>query len=175
MNQAFKRSAADYLTAVNFLSSRTTLSCTELDTGGSSFYGEIIDLATYPGFETAVLIVGARDYTASSNVSSSQEAIFTAHWVTDTSSAFGGSTTLGSTYTISLKPSSAQSSEEGCLVCPVSLHSSGAYRYIRALLTIERASGDGDGPNFGAVYVLTGRDQNPTTHNVQQGGTPSTA
>jgi len=179
MNLGFKRSGADFLTFVPFHSSISTLTATEYDTGaGSSFYGNTIDLQTYSGYETAILAYAIRDYTISSNVSSSQELVVTAHWVTDTSSAFGGSTTLGSTFTMSIKPTSAQSSEEGVFVCPVNLNDAGCYRYVRALLTIERASGDGDGPDSPrGMYILMGRDQNPTSshHNVQYGGAPSTA
>jgi hypothetical protein len=174
MNQAFKRSGYHALTFVNFLSSRTTLSCTEYDTGGSSFYGQTIDLQTYSGYESAVCIVGALDYTLSSNVSSSQETNLSAHWVTDTSSAFGGSTTIGSTFVLGLKPSSAQSSEEGVLVVPLNINNTGCYRYIRCLVVVERSSGDGDGPVIAPVYILMGRDQTPTTHNVQVGGAVTT-
>lgn len=180
MSQGSMRSGADGLTFHPFcssaLSTSNVLYSSLNDTGpGSSIYGNIIDLQSYSGFQTCVVAMGVRGYQASSNVSSSQEAILTGHFVTDTSSAFGGSTTLGSTFTLSLKPSSAQSSEEGVFVASVNLNDAGCYRYLRAIVTVELTSGDGETVTISPVYILTGRDTAPTTHNVQFGGVPSTA
>jgi hypothetical protein len=166
MNQGYKRSGADFLTFVPFCSSADTMLNSSVDdTGGSSHYGNVIDLQTYSGYETAIAAIGVRMLA----LSSALDATVTAHWVTDTSSAFGGSTTLGSTFTLTLKPSSAQSSEEGVLTASVNLNDAGVYRYVRCLVVADMTSGDGDTMTLAPVYVLSGRDQHPSTQNVMIG------
>ncbi len=174
MNQAYLRSGADYITFVPFNSCQSSLTCTEYSTGsGTTLTGKAVDLLTYPGYQTAICAVGIRDYTIAQSTNSSEQPVLTAYFQTDTSSGFGGSTTLGSTFTMNLMASSAQSSEEGVLVASVDLNRSDCYRYIRACVVVERSSGDGDGPMVAPVYVLSGRDVPGSTHNVQYGGAAS--
>lgn len=164
MNQAFKRDAASFLKVVPLASSQDLLLNSSLDdTGGSSFYGNVLDLNDLKGYETAIAIVSARTYIATSETAIN----ITGHWVTDTSSAFGGSTTLGSTYTIAITASSAQSSEMGALVAPVNLNDAGCYRYVRFLYVCELTSGDNETATLAPVYVLAGGDNLPSTNSSQ--------
>jgi hypothetical protein len=178
MNQSYKRSSADFMKFVPFETSGTTSVVINSSIAGTtsawSRTGNTIDLTEYVGCETLVLACAARSLSASSNLASSEDPVVSGYFVTDTSSAFGGSTTLGSTFTLTLKPSSAQSSEEGVMVASVNLNTAGAHRYVRGVLVVEASSGDGDLLVLSPIYVLSGRDGNPSTHNVQIGGAVTT-
>ena len=175
MNQAMKRTPMDAggFTAYPFCSSALTTSVVSngsaADTGGSSKYGNIIDLQAYPGYESLSVVAGVRALITADT----DDGSVSGHFVTDTSSAFGGSTTIGSTFTLNIFPSSGTSTEEAAFVATVNLNSDECHRYIRFLMVVQPTSGDGDYVICAPTYLLGGRDESPTTHNVQLNGQTS--
>ncbi len=166
MNLPFSRGADSYLKFLPFLTTARTIASSVDDTGGSSFYGKTIDLATYKGYQSITVALEAMTYQLSATETTDGANIMTlsGHWVTDTSSGFGGSTAFGSTFTLSLLASSAQSSESGVLVGSMRVDSSSVSRYVRFLAVAEPTSGDGNTMQVGGCYILAGGDQLPTTN-----------
>ncbi|MDD5366921.1 MAG: hypothetical protein PHR30_16410 [Gallionellaceae bacterium] len=169
MNLPFSRGADAYLKFVPLMSSADVVLNSSDGAGttdGSSFYGNTLDLNTYRGFQSITAVIGVHTYqlSATGTTDSTNITNVRGHWVTDTSSGFGGSTAFGSTFTLTLTASSAQSSEMGVLVGTMRVDSSSVSRYVRFLSVAELSSGDGDTLSLGGCYILAGGDQLPTTN-----------
>jgi hypothetical protein len=166
MNQSCAREPDKFLKFLPFLTTDRVINSSVDDTGGSSFYGEIIDLNTFPGYQSVTVALEAMTYqlSATETTDLTGQMALSGHFVTDTSSAFGGSTAFGSTFALDLIASSAQSSEKGVLVGSVRVDSSSVSRYVRFIAVAHPTSGDGNIMQVGGCYILAGGDQLPTTN-----------
>jgi len=171
MNQALARDPLKaaglkfYPFCTSALSTSVVCNGSMADPSTIELYGNIIDRQSFSGYGSLSVIMGARTLITGS----SDQSDISGHFVTDTSSAFGGSTTLGSTFTLTIYASSGGCTGEGVFVATVDLNDSGAYRYVRFLCDVHPSSGDGDYMTVCPVYVLGGAVASPSTFNVQLG------
>ena len=167
MNQGEKRSFNKLIKVVNFIStaaSTSVISHGSLSSGGSSHYGETLDLQTYTGFESVLVCAGAKAIISNDT----DEVTLSGHFLCDSSSAFGGSTTIGSTFSLTIYPSSATSTEAGGFCAAVNLNDAALERYLRFILVVNPSTADNDNVVFTPVYILAGKDNLPTTANTAE-------